>query len=105
VAREPGPAQRDDGLEDLLAGDVDRSEVFKTVVALRRAGLSGDLDFEARSVKAQMRSANKSGARYALFIGPEEAQKGAVKLKDMKDGTEQTVPLDEAVRKLQGGNP
>jgi histidyl-tRNA synthetase len=84
---------------------VPREEVLKTVVALRRAGLSGDLDFEARSVKAQMRSANKSGARYALFVGPEEAQKGAVKLKDMKDGTEQTVSLEEAVRKLQGGTP
>ena len=89
----------------IAAGEVAREEVFKTVVALRRAGLSGDLDFEARSVKAQMRSANKSGARYALFIGPDEAAKGAVKLKDMKDGVEQTVPLDEAVRKLQGGNP
>jgi histidyl-tRNA synthetase len=87
----------------VAAGDVARSDVFKTVVALRRAGLSGDMDFEARSVKAQMRSANKTGARYALFIGPEEAQKGAVKLKDMKDGAEQTVSLDEAVRKLQGG--
>jgi histidyl-tRNA synthetase len=87
----------------VAAGDVARDEVFKIVVALRRAGLSGDMDFEGRSVKAQMRSANKSGARYALFIGPEEAQKGAVKLKDMKDGAEQTVALDEAVRKLQGG--
>ncbi len=87
----------------VAAGDVARTDVFKTVVALRRAGLSGDMDFEARSVKAQMRSANKSGARYALFIGPEEAQKGAVKLKDMKDGAEQTVSLDEAVAKLQGG--
>jgi histidyl-tRNA synthetase len=87
----------------IAAGEVAREEIFKTVVALRRAGLSGDLDFEARSVKAQMRSANKSGARYALFIGPDEAAKGAVKLKDMKDGVEQTVALDEAVRKLQGG--
>lgn len=87
----------------VAAGDVDRALVFKTVVQLRQAGLSGDLDFEARSVKAQMRSANKSGAKYALFIGPEEAQKGAVKLKDMKDGAELTVPLDEAVRRLQGG--
>ena len=87
----------------IAAGDVARDEVFKTVMALRRAGLSGDMDFEGRSVKAQMRSANKAAARYALFIGPEEAQKGAVKVKDMKDGTELTVSLDEAVRKLQGG--
>jgi histidyl-tRNA synthetase len=89
----------------IAAGEVAREEVLKTVVGLRRAGLSGEMDFEARSVKAQMRSANKSGARYALFIGPDEAAQGAVKLKDMKDGVEQTVPLDEAVRKLQGGKP
>jgi histidyl-tRNA synthetase len=89
----------------IAVAGVPREEVFKIVVGLRRAGLSGDMDFEARSVKAQMRSANKSGARYALFIGPDEAAQGAVKLKDMKDGVEQTMPLDQAVRKLQGGKP
>ena len=87
----------------VAAGDVPRSEIFKTVMALRRAGLSGDMDFEARSLKAQMRSANKTGARYALLIGPEEAQKGVLKLKDMKDGTELTVTPEEAVTRLQGG--
>jgi histidyl-tRNA synthetase len=89
----------------VAVADVSRSDVFKTVVALRRAGLSGDLDFEARSVKAQMRSANKSAARYALFIGPEEIQKGVLKLKDMKDGSERTVSHEEAVALLRGGNP
>lgn len=87
----------------VAAGDVSRSDVFKIVVDLRRRGLSGDLDFEARSVKAQMRSANKTGARYALFIGPEEVQKGVIKLKDMKDGSEKAVFHDEAVTILQGG--
>jgi len=87
----------------VAVADVSRSDVFKTVVQLRRRGLSGDLDFEARSVKAQMRSANKSGARYAVFIGPEEIQKGVLKLKDMKDGSERTATVDEAVAMLQGG--
>ena len=83
--------------------DVPRAEIFKAVIALRRAGLAGDMDFEARSLKAQMRSANKSGARYALLMGPEEVQQGVVKLKDMKDGTEQTVALGEVLSRLQGG--
>ncbi|HZE96495.1 MAG TPA: histidine--tRNA ligase [Planctomycetota bacterium] len=87
----------------VAVADVPREDVFKTVVRLRREGLSGDMDFEARSVKAQMRSANKSGARYALFIGPEEIQKGVLKLKDMKDGTEKTVFHHEAAAALQGG--
>ncbi|HEV3027789.1 MAG TPA: histidine--tRNA ligase, partial [Planctomycetota bacterium] len=89
----------------VAVADVPRSDVFRSVVQLRRKGLAGDLDFEARSVKAQMRSANKSGARYAVFIGPEELQKGVLKVKDMKDGTEKAVPVDEAVRILQGGKP
>ncbi|HVR87293.1 MAG TPA: His/Gly/Thr/Pro-type tRNA ligase C-terminal domain-containing protein, partial [Planctomycetota bacterium] len=87
----------------VAVADVSRSEVFRSVVQLRRKGLAGDLDFEARSVKAQMRSANKSGARYAVFIGPEELQKGVLKVKDMKDGSEKTVSVDEAVGILQGG--
>jgi histidyl-tRNA synthetase len=87
----------------VAAGDVSRSDVFKIVVQLRRLGLSGDLDFEGRSVKAQMRSANKSGARYALFIGPEEVQKGVLKLKDMKDGAEKVVLQPEAVAIMRGG--
>jgi histidyl-tRNA synthetase len=82
---------------------VPREEMLRMAVALRRAGLSGDLDFEARSLKAQMRSANKSGAKFALLIGPEEIQRGVVKLKDMKDGTEQTVPFEQVAGKLRGG--
>jgi histidyl-tRNA synthetase len=87
----------------VAVADVSRTDVFKIVVRLRRLGLSGDLDFEARSVKAQMRTANKSGARYALFLGPEELQKGVLKLKDMKDGSEKTAGFEEAVKLLKGG--
>ena len=61
------------------------------------------MDFEGRSLKAQMRSANKSGARYALLIGPEEADRGMVKLKDMKEGAERVVSIEEARAALQGG--
>ena len=87
----------------IAAGDLPRSRILATVTALRRAGLSGDMDFEGRSLKAQMRSANRSGARYALLIGPEEADRGMVKLKDMKEGAERLVSLDEAKAALQGG--
>jgi len=87
----------------IAVADVPRSRVFATVTALRRAGLSGDMDFEGRSLKAQMRTANKAGARYALLIGPEEAEKGMVKVKDMKEGSERLLPLDEVKAALQGG--
>jgi histidyl-tRNA synthetase len=80
-----------------------RGRVFSAVTELRRAGLSGDMDFEGRSLKAQMRSANRSGARYALLIGPAEAAQNQVKLKDMKEGAERLLSIDEAKAALRGG--
>lgn len=80
-----------------------RAAVFRAVTELRRAGLAGDMNFEGRSLKAQMRSANRSGARWALLIGPEEAGKGLLKVKDMKEGVERAVTLEEAKVMLLGG--
>jgi len=89
----------------VAADDAARLEVFRAARALRAAGLSGDLDYEGRSVKAQMRSANKSGARYAVLIGAEERAQGRVRLKKMEGGEESVVTLDEAARILKGANP
>jgi histidyl-tRNA synthetase len=83
--------------------EAQRGHVFRLVTDLRRAGLSGDMDYEGRSVKAQMRSANRSGARYAVLVGPDEAAQGRLTLKDMKAGTERAVTPDEAREILKGG--
>jgi histidyl-tRNA synthetase len=82
--------------------EAERAAVFNLVTALRRAGLSGDMDYEGRSLKAQMRSANKSGAKHALLIGPDEAAQGAVTLKDMSGHGEKKVPLDQVAPLLKG---
>ncbi len=71
------------------------SEVFEIAVNSRRAGLSVDFDYLDRSVKAQMREANKLNTRYVLFIGGEEHQKGQANLKNMNTGEQQLVSLDD----------
>lgn len=75
-----------------------KSDLFDIVNRLRGAGLSGDMELETRSVKAQMRNANRSGARFAVILGGEERQRGVVKLKDMARGHEREVTIDEAIR-------
>jgi histidyl-tRNA synthetase len=100
---EAAPATAPDFFMVAVAG-VSRTEVFRVMNGLRRAGLAGDMDFEGRSVKAQMRSANRSGARNALFVGPDELAQGSVKLKDMKEGAEQLVKLDALAALLKGRN-
>ena len=73
-----------------------RTAAFMLVQQLRQAGIRADLDHCGRSLKAQFKFANKTGAPLTAVIGDEEAANGTVKLKRMADGTEQTVPVGEA---------
>jgi histidyl-tRNA synthetase len=83
--------------------EAERPAVFRMVTELRRAGLAGDLDYEGRSLKAQMRSANRSGARWALLVGPDELKKDVVTMKDMKGGGERAEPRAGLAAALRGG--
>ncbi len=69
--------------------------VYKTAVELRRKGLIVDLDYLGRSVKAQMREANKLNTGFVLFIGGEEYAKGELVLKNMKNGNQKSLPKDD----------
>jgi histidyl-tRNA synthetase len=69
--------------------------VSEIASGLRRAGLSIEYDYLQRSVKAQMREANKFNARFALFIGGEEFEQGKVNLKNMVSGGQQNIPLND----------
>ena len=63
---------------------------------LRRAGIRADADTMGRSLKAQMRSADKLGARFTMVLGDDELQKGEAQLKNMKTGEQRPVLLDAA---------
>jgi histidyl-tRNA synthetase len=69
------------GLEALLITDM-----------LRRAGLSADRAFGNRSMKAQMKAADRSGARLALLVGPDELAADEVTVRDLRgDGAQRRV--------------
>lgn len=68
---------------------------FKLLFELREKGVAAEMDLEGKSVKAQMRQADKSGATYALVRGDDEIQKKEVKLKNLKHGTEKVVLQDQ----------
>ncbi|MBI2932458.1 MAG: histidine--tRNA ligase [Planctomycetes bacterium] len=88
------PAARPDFFV-IAAGEEARRAVFRIAQQLRAAGLAGDLDYESRSVKAQMRRANDLRALYAVIVGPEELAKQQAKIKNMDDGVERVVALAE----------
>ncbi len=64
-------------------------EAFEVLMKLRNQNRRADMVFEeGKSLKAQLRKANKMGARWAVFLGEEEIKRGVVKIKDMKTGEE-----------------
>ncbi|MCH7721715.1 MAG: histidine--tRNA ligase [Bacteroidetes bacterium] len=69
-------------------------KVSELASELRRKGLRVEYDYLQRSVKAQMREANKFNARFALFIGGGEYEEGKMNLKDMKTSEQKLIPID-----------
>ncbi|MDQ1369288.1 MAG: histidyl-tRNA synthetase [Acidimicrobiaceae bacterium] len=67
---------------DFAGGDGARD----ITAALRRVGVRTDRAFGGRSPKSQLKSADRSGARLALIIGPDEAASGRVAIKDLRSG-------------------
>ena len=77
-------------------GDAAALAAQKLVCDLRAAGLTAEKDHLGRSVKAQMKYANKINAQYSLILGDEEIVQKQVRLKNMADGTETACALDAA---------
>jgi len=75
---------------------------LKIANSLRRDGVSCEIDLLNRSMKSQMREANRLGADFVLIIGDEEMKSNSVTLKRMKDGTQEQIPLrtEEILRNL-----
>lgn len=75
-------------------GEKANLKAFTLATDLRNEGLSAQFDTVGRSVKAQMKYADKIGALYTVIIGDSELESGSVKLKNMSDGTETEIDLD-----------
>lgn len=66
--------------------------------ALRQAGIAADRAFDGRSMKSQMKSADRSGASLALIIGEDEAAAGEVTVRDLRQrGDQERVRVDDLV--------
>jgi len=70
---------------------------FVLMSQLQAAGVRAEMDYMGKSLKAQMRRANKLNATFTLILGEEELQSGQAQLKDMADSSQSTVALDTFV--------
>ena len=86
------PAQAD---VFVAAADGQRERAFALVRELRRAGLHAELDLAGRSIKGQMKQADRVGARAAVILDDD----GAAQLRDMASGEQRELDLASGSRR------
>jgi histidyl-tRNA synthetase len=70
-------------------------DVFKLSLYLRKENIPVEIDYLQRSVKAQMREANKLNVKYVLLVGGEEYSAGKLILKNMQSSEQELISLDK----------
>lgn len=76
-------------------GDKAKEALFPAAVSLRGKGIKTELDFSGRSLKSQMKTADRLGAKYAVILGEDELAAGKVIFRDMSDAQQDTISLEE----------
>src|SRR5258706_9252263 len=67
----------------------------RSAIELRRAGIAAELDLLGRSLKAQMREADRQQAGFVIVVGSDELRRNEGRLKEMRTGEERTLALDK----------
>lgn len=84
-----------------VLGDEARTQGFKLLSRLRSQGLKVGMEFDGKSLKSQMRAADKAKSRFVIILGDDELKKGIFILKDMKDGSQKEIRLTQASEFLE----
>ena len=78
-----------------------KKKAMSIVRDLRANGISADMDFTDRKMKAQMKSADRKKARFVIVIGESELESGKAAVKEMATRDQQEVPFGELAESIQ----
>ncbi len=82
-------------------GDEAQKKAFSYLYQLRQAGLKVEMDYLGRSVKGQMKCADRSNANYSIILGGDELAKGVATIRDMKSGEQVEIKLNNLVTEMK----
>ncbi len=81
-------------------GAAAQSWIFQQAVVLRRTGITCEMDYQNRSLKAQMREADKLQARFVAIVGENEIKNQKIILKEMATGSQTEIALTDLASTL-----
>lgn len=82
-------------------GDRAKKKAIPLLVSLSKKGLAASMALGKESLKSQLRSADKMGAKLALIVGEREAIDGTIIVRNMFDGTQDTVAFDDVEQVIE----
>jgi len=83
-------------------GDAAREKAFSLMQELRKQGVAAEMDFEGRSLKAQMSMADRLGTNYVVILGDREMETGQAQVRRLATGEQEQAPLDNLVYLASG---
>jgi histidyl-tRNA synthetase len=93
-----GAPDREDSAADVFIaceGEVERGLMFRLLTELRREGKRVDMEQAGRSIKGQLKQANRLGAAKVIVVTPDE-----FRVRDMESGEQQAVGTAEEAKAL-----
>ncbi len=96
----PAPPARTPDAFICSVGEEASREAALLAARLRNAGLFAEMDYGGRSLKAQMKLANKLNARYVVILAEEELAQGAARIRNMTSGQESIVTFEDLPSQL-----
>jgi histidyl-tRNA synthetase len=81
-------------------GDAARKWGLSKLPKLRSAGVSATMDYMGRSMKAQMKDANRENAHYTIIVGENELTEGKFTFRNMKESEENSLSFEEILGKF-----
>ena len=83
-------------------GEAAQKEAFVLAQALREKGIYTEKDYLGKSLKAQMKAADRFQAKYTVILGDSELEKGVAIVREMASGGQYEVQLNQLAEDLEG---
>jgi histidyl-tRNA synthetase len=82
-------------------GEETHKEAYQLINQLHLEGIRAELDYEGKSLKSQMRRADKLKARFVLILGEEELKRGMAVLRNMETKSQEEVPIRDLIERIK----
>jgi len=84
-----------------VLGEEPLKEAYRIINQLHLEGNRAEIDYEGKSLKSQMRRADKLKARYVLILGEEELKRGKAVLRNMESKSQEEIPINDLLDVLK----